>query len=54
MDRLKAIGNAVVPQIPEMIGYAILEANKKRVPENPVKTGTRSKPVKEEKPACAD
>jgi DNA (cytosine-5)-methyltransferase 1 len=24
--RLKALGNAVVPQIPEMIGYAILEA----------------------------
>ena len=26
VDRLKGIGNAVVPQIPEMIGYAILEA----------------------------
>lgn len=26
--RLKAFGNAVVPQIPEMIGYAILEAEK--------------------------
>ena len=26
MDRVGALGNAVVPQIPEMIGYAILEA----------------------------
>ena len=26
--RLKALGNAVVPQIPEMIGHAILEAGK--------------------------
>lgn len=26
MDRLKSLGNAVVPQIPEMIGRAILEA----------------------------
>lgn len=26
MDRLKALGNAVVPQIPELIGRAILEA----------------------------
>ena len=25
-NRLKALGNAVVPQIPEMIGRAILEA----------------------------
>ena len=25
-DRLKCLGNSVVPQIPEMIGYAILEA----------------------------
>ncbi|NBT50450.1 MAG: DNA cytosine methyltransferase [Marivivens sp.] len=28
--RLKALGNAVVPQIPEMIGYAILQAEKER------------------------
>jgi len=26
--RLKALGNAVVPQIPEMIGNAILEAER--------------------------
>jgi DNA (cytosine-5)-methyltransferase 1 len=26
--RLRALGNAVVPQIPEMIGYAILEAER--------------------------
>jgi hypothetical protein len=26
MDRVKACGNAVVPQIPELIGRAILEA----------------------------
>lgn len=28
MDRLKSLGNAVVPQIPEMIGHAILEAER--------------------------
>ena len=27
VDRLKALGNAVVPQVVEMIGYAILEAH---------------------------
>ena len=28
MDRLKGLGNAVVPQIPELIGQAILESMK--------------------------
>jgi len=28
MDRIATLGNAVVPQIPEMIGYAILEAER--------------------------
>lgn len=27
VDRLRSLGNSVVPQIPEMIGYAILEAH---------------------------
>jgi len=31
VDRLKALGNAVVPQVPEMIGYAILQAEKERL-----------------------
>jgi len=30
VDRIKALGNAVVPQIPQMIGYAILQAEKER------------------------
>lgn len=30
VDRLKALGNAVVPQIPELIGYAILNAMEDR------------------------
>ena len=28
--RLKAIGNAVVPQIPELIGMAIMEIERKK------------------------
>jgi len=30
VDRLKGLGNAVVPQIPEQIGYAILEAENEK------------------------
>jgi DNA (cytosine-5)-methyltransferase 1 len=30
MDRLRALGNAVVPQIPEIIGRAIMESENKR------------------------
>jgi hypothetical protein len=28
VDRLAELGNAVVPQIPELIGYAILESRR--------------------------
>jgi DNA (cytosine-5)-methyltransferase 1 len=34
VDRLKGLGNAVVPQIPEMIGYAILATYDKKEPLN--------------------
>jgi DNA (cytosine-5)-methyltransferase 1 len=30
VDRLKGLGNAVVPQIPELIGRAIMEAEGKK------------------------
>jgi DNA (cytosine-5)-methyltransferase 1 len=33
VDRLKGLGNAVVPQIPEMIGYAILATYDKKEPD---------------------
>jgi len=35
MDRLKALGNAVVPQIPEMIGRAILAAEHQNPAQDP-------------------
>jgi DNA (cytosine-5)-methyltransferase 1 len=28
VDRLKQLGNSVVPQIPELLGYAILECDR--------------------------
>ena len=34
VDRLKGLGNAVVPQIPELIGRAILEAEKCKLAES--------------------
>jgi hypothetical protein len=34
--RLKALGNAVVPAIPELIGRAILQAEDLRAPSSPV------------------
>lgn len=40
VDRLKGLGNAVVPQIPEIIGYAILEAeNETKIPDPEAKGG---------------
>lgn len=33
MDRLRSLGNAVVPQIPELIGKAIIQANNKSIEE---------------------
>ena len=40
VDRLKSLGNAVVPQIPKLIGYAILEAQKM----TPTSAGGRETP----------
>ena len=33
VDRIRALGNAVVPQIPEIIGRAILEAEAMMAPD---------------------
>jgi DNA (cytosine-5)-methyltransferase 1 len=34
VDRLRSLGNAVVPQIPELIGHAILKAEALTRPAN--------------------
>lgn len=45
MDRLKALGNAVVPQIPELIGHAILETSKFSFAANPSGQETSRRPA---------